>query len=86
MPRYHFNLHDGVSQPDPDGTELPDLDAAREGAVRLVGELLQDGYKGIMPGDDWRLEVTDESGLILFRLDFTMMAAACVSGAKPGKS
>ena len=36
MPRYHFNVHDGVSLPDRDGVELPNLPAARKEAVRYA--------------------------------------------------
>jgi hypothetical protein len=32
MPRFFFHLHDDVDLPDPDGSELPDLAAARERA------------------------------------------------------
>lgn len=83
MPRYHFNIYDGSSQLDLEGIELSGIRAAREEAVRLAGELLRDGYEGISEADDWRMEVTDDRGLILFRLDFTMMDASAVSGGKP---
>jgi hypothetical protein len=42
MPRYFIHVHDGTSMIDDEGTELPDLTAARLAAVRLSGELLRD--------------------------------------------
>lgn len=42
MPRYFFNVHDGRSAPDREGTELPDTEIARAQAVRLSGEILPD--------------------------------------------
>ena len=41
MPRYYFHLEDHPSDPDPEGAELADLDAARYEAMRYVSELLR---------------------------------------------
>lgn len=82
MPRFHFNVYDGIDEPDREGTDFRDWDAAREEAIRLAGELLRDSAKQMALGEDWRMEITDETGLILFRLEFTLMASAAVSGAK----
>lgn len=70
MPRYFFNVYDGVSSPDPTGTELPDWQAARIEAIGLAGAIFKDEAKRIAVGDDWRLEVADERGWVLFRFDF----------------
>lgn len=78
MPRYFFHIDDGVSIPDPIGTELPDLTAARFEAVRASGAILED-----LDGDFWKsgspwvMAVTDESGHLLFSLHFS---AAIPSG------
>jgi len=71
MPRFHFNVRDGSDLPDRDGTELPDLRSARREAVKLAGQLLLDQPETFWEGSDWHVAVTDETGLILFRLDFT---------------
>jgi len=70
MPIYHFNVHDGVSMPDPEGHELPDLDAAKREAISLSGNLIRDMGEEFWQGDEWKLEVTDDLGLILFSLVF----------------
>ena len=70
MPVYHFNVRDGANIPDPDGTHLPDLRSARVEAVKLAGRLLMDEPESFWEGSNWHVEVTDHSGVILFRLDF----------------
>ena len=79
MPVYHFNVQDGSNIPDPDGTELPDLDTARNEAVKLAGRLLMDQPKTFWEGSEWHVEVTDDTGLLLFRLDFTASEAPLIS-------
>lgn len=76
MPRFHFNIHDGVSLPDRRGTDLPGLHEAQVEALRLAGDLLRDGATRRRLGQDWRMEVTDEVGTPLFRLDLTVADAA----------
>lgn len=70
MPRFHFNVHDGVGVPDDEGTELPNLEAARHEAVKLAGLLLQENAAEFWNGEQWDMDVTDERGLILFTLTF----------------
>lgn len=60
MPRYFFQVEDGASLPDLEGTELPDVAAARAEAVRLAGLLLADLGGKFWDQADWRLIVTDD--------------------------
>lgn len=71
MPQYFFNVHDGKSIPDLERTELRDIDAARREAVRFSSELLADHAEEFWMGEDWKVEVTDAAGLILFVLQFS---------------
>lgn len=75
MPRYHFNVYDGVSEPDLTGTELADWQVARLEAIRLAGQILKDEAHRIALGEDWRIEVTDSTGLILFQMTFLVVEA-----------
>lgn len=75
MPRFHFNIHDGKSILDEEGTVLPDWQTARIEAVRLAGRILQDEAQSIALGEDWRIEVTDDAGLILFQMTFLVVEA-----------
>lgn len=70
MPRYHFHVHDGISMPDETGHELADLAAARNEAVTLAGSLLRDDPHTFWRGEEWQMEVCDDTGMILFKLTF----------------
>lgn len=71
MPRYFFNVHDGESFPDLQGTELIDLNAARTEAIRFSGSLLRDRPDTFWSSKLWALEVCDDHGLRLFTLSFS---------------
>jgi hypothetical protein len=80
MPRYYFHLKDGRESLDTDGTELPDVDTARNKAVTFSGEVLRDGGgKTLWAGEPWRLWVTDEptgKGQTFFTLKFSAAEGA----------
>lgn len=81
MPRYYFHIHDGRSIIDTDGTVLDDTAQARRMAIRMSGRYFDKEADLVSLGEEWRMEVTDERGLILFRLDFVVTAAASVGSA-----
>lgn len=71
MPRFYFHIRSSDSFiRDPDGTDLPDLDAARSEAEKsardLLAALLKDG--AVVNGQVF--EITDGEGNILERLPF----------------
>ena len=76
MPRFHFNVLDGVSILDEEGTEFPNWEEARTVAIRLAGEIFKDNAQHLSLGAQWRMEVTDEEGFVLFRMDFSVMEPA----------
>jgi hypothetical protein len=71
MPRYFFHVHDGHSLPDDTGTELPDVYTAQAEAIRMSGEILRDMGARFWDGTEWKLEVADEHGRVLFALRFS---------------
>lgn len=73
MPRYFFHVQDGKILPDTEGTELPDLTAARDEATAASGEILKgfEGSAAFWVGDDWTMTVTDEVGKALLTLRFS---------------
>ncbi len=81
MPRYYYNIHDGRSIIDTDVLDLADSAQARRMAVRLIGQFFGEEAELVARGEEWRMEVTDGQGLILFRLDFVLTNAAAVSGS-----
>ena len=84
VPRFHFNVYDGIELLDNAGVDLPDTNFARREAIRYAGTLLEDGAKKNSLGDEWRMEVTNDVGLVLFRLDFQVSESPAVAFAKTG--
>jgi hypothetical protein len=74
MPRFYFNVFDGRLVVDPDGVELSDAEAAREEAIRISGRIIETDAALISTGNAWTMEVTDQLGLRLFRLKFSVTA------------
>jgi hypothetical protein len=66
---YYFNLQDDDTVVDTDGTELPDVGAARIHATGVARELTSNGG-GILTQSwsGWTLSVQDERGTKLFSL------------------
>ncbi len=73
VPLYHFNVLDGVSDIDTEGTELPDTDTALREARSLASSIIKDAREWDNLGEEWRIEVTDHAGTILFRIDVAEM-------------
>jgi hypothetical protein len=68
MPQYYFNLQDdraGVL--DVEGTDLPDLAAAKDYATRIARELMRQTETEKRA---WRLDVFDGSGDLVLRMPF----------------
>ena len=72
MPRFYFHLYDGIVIKDPKGVELPDVERARQEAMQLASELLNTEAAKSELGTQWRVEVTDDQGAVLFRLSIAM--------------
>jgi len=66
MPRYFFNVTDGKSYPDTEGTELTDLDAARGEAFRTLGDIIK--HKDSWQSGEWQIDIADAAGQSLLKL------------------
>ncbi|OWK32312.1 DUF6894 family protein [Sphingomonas mucosissima] len=77
--RYFFHLSDGSRVPDEVGTELPDDAAARLHAVKYAGDVLQ-REPALLEDEDIRVEVADQSGLVLFTV-IVLVVTAAVTGS-----
>ncbi|MBZ6078368.1 DUF6894 family protein [Microvirga puerhi] len=67
--RCYFNLVDGHARIlDHDGIEVLDLDQARVQALKAIEELLEEDGEMADDWRNWTLEVTNESGTILFSI------------------
>lgn len=80
MPRYFFHVCDGEDFVDLQGTELPDLTAARREALRFAGSLLAEQHDRFWATGEWRMRVTDERDLTQFELTFFATDAAAAMG------
>jgi hypothetical protein len=72
VPRYFFHMHDDCFSRDKDGIELPHIESAREEALRTAGGILRDGPLGLENGGEWKMEVTDATGGVLFTVRFSL--------------
>lgn len=71
MPRYFFHIINNRAIIDDEGTELPDIEAARKMALRTAGEILASEGDTFWSDGKWRMSVADETGKICFTLDFS---------------
>jgi hypothetical protein len=76
VPRYFFNVLDGRSSPDDVGSVLGGPDDARREGIRLAGAIIDEHAAVIALGSSWHLEVRDESGALVTRLDLIVDAPA----------
>ena len=80
MPHYNIELRNSERVWKTLEVERPDTAALRVEVARFVGSLLKDHADQIWADQDWRVDATDDSGLILFILHVfaTNSAAAAV--------
>ena len=71
MPQYRINLRTESHISDTLVVEQPDETALRTEVAKFVGETLRDHAQQIWADEDWRVDVADERGLILFVLQVT---------------
>jgi hypothetical protein len=69
--RFFFNVNGAQKSEDQDGEDFPDREAAWHEATLVAGEIFKDVDGALRPGDEWRLEVTDESGTPVFQIHVT---------------
>lgn len=62
MPRYFFDIHNGTSTRDEDGTECADLDAVRAQAMRTLPDIARDDIPKDGDRRTFTCLVTDEDG------------------------
>lgn len=76
MPRFYFDVRDGVSISDTEGTELEDVRAARIAAAKLAAGILADGAEAVWAYGELIVSVRDETGLVLFTVSTVTADAA----------
>jgi len=63
---FFFSQAGAVHDPDADGVEFPTMSQARIEAVRFAASMLRDRPELAWLGDEYRVEVTDQSQRVLF--------------------
>ena len=76
MARYHIELRTEFHVSETLSVEMEDLTALRVEVARFVGEMLRDHAGQIWVDEDWRIDVTDDKGLILYVMQIQAMRAA----------
>jgi hypothetical protein len=76
VPRFYFNIQGPVDVCDTLGIGLANLQAARRHAFQLYATATD--QRLISLSQEWRMEVTDDAGRLLFHLDFTIANARAV--------
>ena len=82
MPRYFFHRADGVFDPDDEGTEFPDLAAARIEAIRFAAASIKDKPEEVWKGHNFRIEVSDEEGMLLCTVVILGLDAPAARGVR----
>jgi hypothetical protein len=71
VPRFYFHLHNDVDLPDDEGSEHPDLEAARAHAVKCArvtfAEVAKDEGRVVL---HHRIDIEDEQGAVLSTVYF----------------
>ena len=84
MPKFHIALRTESIVSETLDVERDDHTGLRVELARFVGELLKDHAHLIWVDEDWRVDVTDDDGLILYvmHISASQAPAATKAGAK----
>lgn len=78
MPNFFFDVYDGKTNIKTKGTNLPTWQEARTLAIRYMGEIFCSEANDISQSEDWHMNVTNEDGLVLMRLDFSILLSPSI--------
>lgn len=71
MPRFYFNIRTkGELVEDPEGQDLPNLEAVRENAVISAREIMSHCISKGERGDHGEFEITDSEGTVILTFPF----------------
>lgn len=84
MARYNIELRSESHIASTLSVESDDLSALRIEVAQFVGELLKDHAAQIWADEDWRIDATDEKGLILFVMHIFASSTAATMPRRRG--
>lgn len=79
MPRYHIELRTQDRIWDTLDVVMGDTNEVRVEVAQFIGELLKDHADKIWVDEEWRVDVTDETGLVLFVMHLMVTNSAAVA-------
>lgn len=79
MPRFHFQVRTETHVLITEAADLSGADQARVEAARRIGELLTRHAATIWVDESWRMDVTDDAGLILFVIQVSAIYSSATS-------
>ena len=85
MALYNIALRTDTHVRDVLRVERDDLTGLRIEMARFVGELLKDHAEQIWVDEDWRVDVTDEDGLILYVMQISATKSAATMFSAVGR-
>ena len=74
--RFHFQVRTGTHVMVTEAAELGDSDEARIEAAKRIGLLLHAHAGTLWTDEDWQMDVTDDTGLILFVINVSAMRSS----------
>lgn len=84
MARYFFHVRYGEeSYLDEIGEDLPDNLAAWNEATASAGHSIRDLDGRLKPGTDWRMEVVDERGFVIYTIEVKAQTRLGPPASKP---
>ena len=86
MAKYHIALRTESTVSETVGVERDNLTDLRIELARFVGDLLKDHASEIWADEDWRVDVTDERGLILYIMQVSAMQTPATAKASASDS
>jgi hypothetical protein len=78
--RYFFDTQNGGFHADPEGTNYPSTDVARQEATMYAGEILRDHPDEVWESDELIVTVKDDRGLILFTVTVLTQRSSATMG------
>jgi hypothetical protein len=84
--RFHFQVRTGTHVMVTEVSDLKDSDKARVEAAKRIGLLLHAHASRLWADEDWQMDVTDDTGLILFVINISAMRSAATSRTENSNS
>ena len=78
---FHFQVRTETHVMLTQAAEFRSADDARVEAARRIGKLLHEHAGKLWADEQWQMDVTDDTGLILFVIVVSAMKSAATSGA-----